>query len=377
MHQCERVLHVLYSMNCAGAENFLMNMYRNIDREGLQFDFLLNFQGQSFFEKEIRQLGGRIYKMQSVRQLGPIRYKKALESFFRTNKEHRLIHSHLESTSGLILKAAKNAGKPLRIAHAHNTSHTGNGISDWPENAFKNYCKSKISASATAYFACSKKAADFLFEEKAAHSQIIKNAIDGEKHKFSQTLRKKTRSDFGLESNTTVLGHVGRFYDQKNHGFLLKVFKSYLELEPDSLLWLVGEGELLEKTKLKAEKLGLADKVLFMGLRKDVASLMQAMDVFLLPSKFEGLALVLIEAQAAGLPCLASNTITSEADLGQGYIEFLPIGKGREKLWAEKIFQSDFSQERKGADLTACGYDAFENAKKLEDLYHGMLNDLG
>ena len=107
MHQCERVLHVLYSMNCAGAENFLMNMYRNIDREGLQFDFLLNFQGQSFFEKEIRQLGGRIYKMQSVRQLGPIRYKKALESFFRTNKEHRLIHSHLESTSGLILKAAK------------------------------------------------------------------------------------------------------------------------------------------------------------------------------------------------------------------------------------------------------------------------------
>jgi glycosyltransferase involved in cell wall biosynthesis len=371
MESCERVLHVLHSMNCGGAENLIMSIYRNIDRTKLQFDFIVNFFGDMYFQKEIEALGGRIYRMKSLLQLTPPLYKKTLYRFIVSHPEHRIIHSHLETTTGIILSCANKAGIKVRIAHSHNTRYPREGIVFAPENAYKEYCRKKILPNASALFACSNAAADWLFREKSHNAVIVKNGIDTEKFRFDKDTRIKVGEKIGISEETTVLTHVGRFYDQKNHIFLIDIFYAYKKVNNDAVLLLVGEGPLKKTIKERVSTKGLDDSVLFLGLREDVNRILQRTDYFLLPSKFEGLPLVLVEAQCAGVDCFVSKTVSCEADLGCGLMKFLPIDSP--EAWVREIQNTHVLRQDMSRRVEERGYDIKSTTRLLEGIYVEML----
>ena len=360
-----RVLHVLHSMNCGGAETLLMHLYRNTDREKVQFDFLVNVFDEMFYEKEIEALGGRIYRMPFLTKTTPPVYEKNLVRFFREH-DTQVVHSHLETTTGLILRAAKKAGVPVRIAHSHNSRFTRTGLAALPENLFKAYCRTKIVPNATKLYGCSELANRWLYGKHAGESELLQNGIDTEGCRYSEAVRAEMRAALSLE-NETVFGHVGRFNDQKNHFFLIDVFAQYCKAHPESRLLLVGEGELRAQAEERAAALGAADKIQFLGLRKDVAKLLQAMDCFLLPSKFEGLPLVLVEAQAAGLPCLAADTVSQMADLSASDVRFVPLDAA---AWVQAM-ENVPAKRYENADRIVAerGFDGRIQARKLQNFY--------
>jgi len=372
MAECERILHVLHSMNCGGAENSIMNIYRNVDRKKIQFDFLVNFYPEMYFQKEIEQLGGRIYRMKSLKSLTPPVYEMQLKNFLKRHKEYKIVHSHLETTTGIILDCAKKTGVPVRIAHAHNTNHTRTGGIFEIENAYKNHCRRKIIPNSTVLFACSAPAAQWLFSPKNKDAIIIKNGIDTEKFRCALSIREQVANELGIPKETTVIAHTGRFYDQKNHFFLLDVFEAYKKINPCSLLLLIGEGPLQREVKEKTAAKRLSDSVRFLGLRDDVYRILQRADVFFLPSKFEGLPLALVEAQCAGLNCYVSDCVPRESDLGCGLVTFLPLDSPI--IWAEHIRKAAVNRENANEKVAAAGYDIKETAKRLEALYVEMLH---
>lgn len=362
-----RVLHVLHSMNCGGAETLIMNIYRNIDRERVQFDFLVNVFDRMFFEREIESLGGRIFRMPFLTKVTPLVYARNLRRFFMEHPEIKIVHSHLETTTGLILKQAARAGVPVRIAHSHNSRFTREGARFWPENIYKSYCRRKIVPNATALFGCSGLANRWLYGASDDKAAVVKNGIEPERYQFSEAVRAEVRTELSAMDSTVVLGHVGRFNDQKNHLFLIDIFAEYVRRNSDTLLALAGEGVLLEAVSEKVRGLGLTDKVRFLGLRGDVNRLLQGFDVFLLPSKFEGLSIATVEAQAAGLPCVVSDAVPSEADQGCGLVTFCPLG-GASK-WADVIENLPTERKRAADAVRAAGYDIKDTAKMLEDFY--------
>ncbi len=371
MSEPVRVLHVLHSMNCGGAEALIMNLYRSVNREKVQFDFLVNVFDRMFYEDEIMSLGGRIFRMPFLTKVTPLIYERDLYRFFKTHSEIGIVHSHLETTTGLILKQARRAGVPVRIAHSHNSRFTRTGLKALPVNVFKSWCRRKIVPNATVLLGCSELANDWLYSSDGNRAQIIQNGIETEKYAFSGEIRAEVRAELGIDGQTKVLGHVGRFNDQKNHLFLIDILEKYRMVNPNALLLLAGEGVLLEQVKEKAARLGLTDNIRFLGLRSDIYRLMQAFDVFVLPSKFEGLPFVIVEAQAAGLPCLAADTISRMSNLGCGLVTFLPIDNSQ--VWSKKLLQTDAARRSaEAAKTVACaGYDIKTTAKTLETLYLG------
>jgi glycosyltransferase involved in cell wall biosynthesis len=372
MAECERIIHVLHSMNCGGAENLLMNIYRNIDREKVQFDFLVNVFSEMYFQKEIGQFGGRIYRMKTLLNLTPLLYKLQLTEFFENHKEYKIVHSHLETTTGIILSCARKAGVPVRIAHAHNSRYTRTGGVFELENAYKSFCRQKILPNATGFFACSVPASEWLFKSDSKDAVIIKNGIDTERFRFSKTVRAQIAKELGISDKTTVLAHTGRFYDQKNHMFLIDVFEAYRRINPCSLLLLAGEGPLQKQIMDKAASKGLAESVRFLGIRDDINRILQRADAFLFPSKFEGLPLALVEAQCAGLKCYVSDCVPFESDLDCGLVTFLPLKSA--KIWAETIQPADSNRVYASAAVAAAGYDIKETARRLEVMYLEMLH---
>ncbi|HZJ77336.1 MAG TPA: glycosyltransferase family 1 protein [Clostridia bacterium] len=362
-----RVLHVFHSMNCGGAETLIMNVYRNLDRSKIQFDFLVNYFDDMFYEKEIEKLGGKIYRMKFLTQVTPPIYERQLYRFFKSHPEYKTVHSHLETTTGIILKQAKKAGVPKRIAHSHNSRFTREGILAVAENIYKSYCRKKIAPNATELLSCSDKASKWLYGDKSAQATIIKNGIESEKYAYDEAVRIRVRQQLGIDNNTKVLGHVGRFNDQKNHQFLIDIFEQYRKHDDNCVLILVGEGDLKQAIKQKVKSKGLESSVEFLGLRSDVNEVLQGFDIFLLPSLFEGLPLVIVEAQASGLPCLTADTISPLSDLGCGLVEFLPIDNV--DTWAKKI--TSIHKERKVTteQIKKAGYDIISTAKILEKIY--------
>lgn len=371
MADCERILHVLHSMNCGGAENLIMNLYRSIDRGKIQFDFLVNFDGDMYFQGEIERLGGRIYRMETLLRATPPVYAFRLKRFFRQHNEYKIVHSHLETTTGIILECAKKAGVPLRIAHAHNTRHSRTGLFHIVENTYKNYCRGKIGPAATGMFACSEPAAKWLYRDKSSQAVIFKNGIDIDKFRFSPADRGRTADMLGIPESTTVLIHTGRFYDQKNHHYLIEIFEAYQKINQDSLLLLIGEGPLREDIEKRALAKGLLHSIRFLGIRDDVDALLQRGDIFLLPSKFEGLPLALVEAQCAGLNCYVSDRVPGESDLGCGLVTFLSLDSPDE--WAESLLKTPADRTSVSKKVAAAGYDIKQTAKRLEDMYAQML----
>ena len=360
-----RVLHVLHSMNCGGAETLLMHLYRAMDREKVQFDFLVNEFDPMFYEQEIGSLGGHIHRMPFLTTVTPLGYRIALDRFFKVHP-YKIVHSHLETTTGLILCEAKRMGVPVRIAHSHNSRFTRTGLAALPENAFKAYCRTKIVPNATHLFSCSEKAGEWLYGEYAAQSRLLRNGIDTAACAFNAQTREEMRASLSL-GDRFVFGHVGRFNDQKNHVFLIEAFRRFHEKQPDSLLLLVGDGDLMQTVRAQARDAKLENSVRFLGLRDDVPRLLQAMDAFLLPSKFEGLPLVLVEAQAAGLPCLAADVVSPMADLSAVPFRFLPL---EYDAWVQAMCDVPHTRVEGAAQIVASeGYDSRIQAEGLQKFY--------
>ncbi|MDR7073372.1 glycosyltransferase family 1 protein [Fictibacillus barbaricus] len=363
-----RILHVVVNMNRGGAETLIMNLYRNIDRSKVQFDFLTSKKG--IFDSEIARLGGRIYRIPYVTEIGHIKYIKSLDYFFEAHKDYRIVHSHMDKMSGLVLQSAAKAGIPCRVSHSHNTNSEGGSIA----KLYKWYAGNKINKSATHKIACSQKAANWLFRKKSNEAFILKNGIDCNKFEFSNETRLKVRNDLGIPDDTFVVGHVGRFNKQKNHHFLIDIFAESLKENHKSILLLIGEGSLLPAIKKKVDDLHLNDCVKFLGVRDDVHHLFQAFDVFVFPSFHEGLPVTLIEAQCAGLPCLISDTITSEVDMGLEMVKKLPINSiNKWKASLKSVRCSVLRNYHAKTALKNNGYDINAAATQTQDLYLKMV----
>lgn len=337
----------------------LMNYYRHMDREKIQFDFLEHRRDRAAYDDEIESLGGRIFRLPRLNPLSSD-YFHALNAFFAAHPEYRIVHSHLDCMSAYPLCAAKNAKVPVRIAHAHSTSQDRN----W-KLVFKLISKKLISLYTTDLFACSADAGEWMFGTKDVH--ILPNAIDIERYAFNLLIRNQTKKALGLD-DAFVIGHVGRFSAVKNHSFLTDVFAQIKRQEPNSKLLLVGAGSEMQAVQQKVKALGLGADVIFTGVRNDVANLMQAMDVFVFPSLYEGLGIVLIEAQAAGLPCVVSDTIPQEAYLTD-LVTAEKLSSSVEK-WAEKILKKrDFPRTDRRDEIAAHGFDITTEAVKLQEFY--------
>ena len=356
-----RVLQVVTQMTRGGLETMLMNYNRHIDHSLVQFDFLEHRDAVTDYDREIMELGGKIHRLPRLNPLS-LGYRKALDRFFAEHPEYRIVHVHLDCMSGIPLQYAKKNGVPVRIAHAHNSNEVKNA-----KYPLKLIYKQYIPKYATHFFACGEDAGKWIF---SGHDySILNNAIDSVSFVFDESTRETYRHMLGVDQGTLLVGHVGRISPQKNHTFLIDIFSELVKLHPDSKLLLVGQGDLEQMIREKVEALGLSKRVIFAGVRSDVNALMQAMDVFVFPSLFEGLGIVAVEAQAAGLPCVVSDRIPRECEKTQGLVTFLPLEAGVER-WAEQILSTARIERRDtSAQIKANGFDIRENAAKLQQFY--------
>ncbi|WP_245830990.1 glycosyltransferase family 1 protein [Sediminibacillus massiliensis] len=351
-------------MNRGGLETMLMNYYRKMDRSKVQFDFMVNRLEQGDYDNEIEKLGGKIYRMPSIRPGNYKKYFKKLDEFFLRNKNYKVVHSHINENSAFVLRAAKKAGIPCRISHSHLA-----GLPFDHKLIFRMYAKFNLNKNASHYFACSQEAGQWLFgkDEKIKRELVIfKNSISCEEFSYDESIRFFIRKKLNLE-NKFVIGHVGRFNPQKNHAFLIDIFYEVYKRNKNAVLLLVGEGYLEENIRKKVDKLSLTQSVRFLGLRGDVANIMQAMDLFLFPSLYEGLGVVLIEAQAAGLKCITSTGIPKEADVTDT-VEFLKLKDSAER-WAIKVLNSDLQRNSGIQKIKDRGYDVQTNIEWLTSFY--------
>lgn len=322
-----RILQVVNIMDRAGLETMLMNLYRNIDRSQVQFDFLTHRQEAGAYDEEITALGGHVYHAPRLYPQNYLKYYKFMEKFFAEHNEYKIVHAHIDSMSAFPLYAAKRAGVPCRIAHSH-TSRFDKDL----KLPIKYTARSWLPHFANIYCACGDKAGEFLFGNREC--KIIHNAIDIERFRFHQSVRDEIRNSLELKDKF-VIGHVGRFYYVKNQQFLLKIVSEIKKQYQDVILLLIGKGEDEEKLRKAAVEFNIADNVVFLIDRPDVDRLYQAMDVFVMPSLFEGVPVVGIEAQANGLPCLFSDNISDEILLTEAASK-MSLNSPIEK-WIQKI----------------------------------------
>ncbi len=367
MQQPIRVLMVNYKMQCAGIEAFIMNMYRNIDRSKVQFDFLVHYEEPQFYDEEINALGGKIYRLSIREDNNFLKYFHDLKSFFSQHPEYQIIHGHMESFGIFYFKEAKKQNIPVRIAHSH-IAQRNKGI----KGVLKNLLNKGFKSYATNLFACSDAAGKFLFGDRADY-KVFNNAIDTRNFEYNEQIRKEVRAELGIEDNQFVIGHVGRFNTQKNHKFLVDIFNEIKIRDKNAVLLLIGEGDLQEQIKDKVSILGLSENVKFLGVRKDVNRLYQAMDIYLMPSLFEGLPVSGIEAQTAGLKCIFSDTVTSQTALTDN-TEFLSLNNSAE-YWAQESikWKGGYLRENQSGKIKTAGYDIQEQAVVLQEFYLNSL----
>ena len=356
-----RILQCVSNMDRAGIETMLMNFYRNIDRNVIQFDFLCNKPKHGDYDEEIKKLGGKIYVTPGLNPLKWFKYQKYMKQLFREHPEYKIIHCQNESMGFPALYAAKHANIPVRISHSHNTVTRLDF--KWP---IKVIYKRLIPKVATHRVACSKAAGEFFFKNNYS---IIYNAIDTTKFIFDRAKREKIRKKLNINNSTYVLGHVGRFESQKNHKFLINLFFEYLKTNDNALLLLIGSGSLERKIKNKVEMLGISTKVIFLGNIPNVNDYYNAMDLFILPSFHEGLPVVGIEAQISSLPCVFSDKITKEVKISSTD-DFVSLNASV-KYWIEKIEKFRNSQKnyrRKNEEIDS-KYDIKDATIKLANWY--------
>lgn len=363
-----RVLQCVNDMHRAGLETMLMNYYRNIDREKIQFDFLTHRPNRSDYDDEIESLGGKIYYAPRLYPQNYPKYFKWMQQFFVEHPEYKIIHSHIDAMSYLPLKTAKKANIPVRIAHSHNTS-----IDRDFKYFIKQYYRSRITSVATDYCTCGQEAGRFLFGNKKF--TFIPNAIEADKFLYNKDLRNKKRIELGIKDEF-VLGHVGRLSYQKNHKLLIEIFNEFLKKESNSLLLLVGVGEKEQEIKKLVQELRIESKVVFLGNRTDVNELYQAMDVFVMPSFFEGVPVVGIEAQFSDLPCIFSDRVPEEVRVS-AKTKFIALDATLEE-WTSSIEKTKgIDRTSKAKDLQNNQYDINVAHTVLENYYFDIISKNG
>lgn len=364
-----RVLNLFAVLDRGGAETFVMNVYRNIDREKVQFDFLVHGDKIGEYEEEITALGGKIYRMPRISVKNFFQYKKQLKDFFEKHKEYEIVHSHISELGWPAFSVASKMGVPCLICHAHGYAK-GFRIKDIIKFPFMK----GILKYSTDRFACSDLAGQWQYGKHLDYV-VINNGIDTEQFKFDSSVRDEYRKQLGVE-NEMIIGHVGRFDDNKNQQFLVEIIE-YLHKKNNNIkLCLVGDGKTKHEIENLVEAKGLKNAVSFLGVRDDVDKLMQMFDVFAFPSVFEGLGIVAVEAQCASLPCVISDGIPNEAIITENVFA-VPLSEGAPK-WAEEILKIDCSSRQQDAEASKeavlkAGYDIKLTAKKLQDFYEEKL----
>ncbi len=329
-----RVLQCVNDMHRAGLETMLMNYYRNLDRTEIQFDFLTHRPYKSDYDDEIVSLGGKVYYAPRLYPQNYPKYFKWMKQFFKEHPEYQIVHSHIDAMSYLPLKAAKKAGIPVRIAHSHSTS-----IDRDFKYVLKQYYRYRLTSVLTDEFSCGKAAGDFLFRNDKF--TLIPNAVEATKFYYDESVRNEVRKELKISNQTFVIGHVGRISYPKNHRFLINIFKEFHAINKDSILLIIGTGDMEEEIKKYAKESGVNDNIEFLGNRNDTERFYQAFDVFILPSLFEGVPLVGVEAQFADLPCFFSDKVPTEVVFSDK-TNFMSLNQSA-KEWAREIAKVDIS----------------------------------
>lgn len=360
----KRILVFGITENPGGVESVIMNYYRKIDRTKIQFDFLCNTNVVAY-EDEIISLGGKIYRI-TARSQNIKQFHKDLDNLFKNNKFDAIWVNVCSLANVEYLKYAKKYGIKTRIIHSHNSANMDSKL----RLIIHKLNRIRIGKLATHYWSCGELASKWFYNKIIIQSdkhKIIKNAIDIDKFKFDEKIRKEYRKNLNLE-NKFVIGHVGRFHFQKNQLFLIDVFNEIYKQKKDAVLVLIGQGEDEDKIKAKVKELKLEEVVQFLGVRNDVNKLFQAMDLFLFPSLFEGLPVVMVEAQTSGLPVVASNTISTESKITEN-VKFLSL-KNKIEDWADCVLKVDVKNDRKKVSslLKNSEFDINQQVEEFEKL---------
>ena len=384
------VLVLITVMDRAGAETMMMNYLRNINREKIHMDFLINREQKADYEDE-EKLGGRIYHMCPIYPGKFHRYKKEFRNFLEEHPGYDVIHSNLEERSYFAFKIAKKMGIPVRVAHAH-SAPCGRNM----KMIMRLYFRRKLQKYCTHKVACGEKAAKWLFGSDADlvemesfvngenHSKntvvLMKNAVDTDKFSYSTDVREKVRKKMKISRDTLVIGHVGRFTHDKNQSFLIDIFKNVNSLNKKSAMMLIGGGKPKEEISYKEEierkvqQSGLKGKVKLLGVREDINELMQAMDILVMPSRTEGFPVTLVEAQAVGLCCLVSDAVGYDINMTEK-IQYKSLEEDASQ-WAQKILSMTADGQNREAEsipmkekVIERGYEIADAAKDLEAFY--------
>lgn len=351
-----KVLQVYPQLNNAGTEMVIMNLFNNINQNEVHFDFLI--QNKGVLDDKIKETGAKIYYIPNNGK----EYKKNLKAFFEKHNEYKAVHTHTHAEMALVLNAAKKAGIKYRIAHSHNSRE------DLPKilKLYKRITSIPIERNANRFLACSKLAARWLFPHKYKECKVVENAIELEKFSFNEETRKTVRANFGFKDDDIVICHVGRFAEQKNHRRIIELLNKLIEQNEKVHALLVGDGPLLDEMKNKAK----SESIVFLGNRSDVPDILCAADMFLFPSLHEGLGIVLIEAQASGLHCVASTAVPSEADIGLGILKRLSL-KEADEVWLNAVISSCNNGKREELSQSAVtsNYNIKKIGKYMEKFY--------
>lgn len=354
-----RVLQVVNNMHRAGLETMLMNYYRHIDRNEIQFDFLTHRPEKDDYDDEILSMGGKVYYAPRLYPQNYFAYFSYMKQFFKDHPEYKIMHSHIDPMSYLPLKAGMKNGVPVRIAHSHNTS-IDKDMKYW----LKMYYRQRITGVATDFLACGTEAGEFLFKDKPF--KVVPNAIDKTNFLYNETVRAEKRRELGL-TDEMVFGHIGRISYQKNHRMLVEIFSEIVKINPNAVLLIIGVGEKEEEIRQLVHDKGLDSKVKFLGKRTDVNELYQAMDAFVMPSFFEGVPVVGVEAQFSKLPCFFSDKVPVEVSFCE-HTYFLPL-EGKPADWAKFITEKMNTINRVDNKIMDNKYDIEESYILLQDYY--------
>ena len=359
-----KVLHVVGAMNMGGTETMLMNVFRSINRNEIQFDFVSYSSNKAYYDDEILKLGGRIFHLNKTTSV------KQLMKVIKENGPYDVIHSHTLFHCGIANLAGKLAGIPVRIAHAHTTLDNQSSVI---RRTYINLMRQVIHFSSTNLLSCSQEAGKYLFGDNKRYL-YLPNLIDYSKFMM---IDKVTVSSFKKQyhlENRYVIGHIGRFTEAKNHIFMINLMEKIVQINSNAYLVLVGEGSLKTDIEFLVKEKNLENHVLFLGLREDISTILHCFDVFLFPSIFEGLGLVLLEAQMCGVPCIVSEAIQPEADLGLGLMSQLRLTDNLD-LWCEQVLNRSSSKLDDSQSLISAlyekGYTKEQVVGNLMNIYKG------
>lgn len=366
MSQPIRVLQMISSLYTGGSQAMIMNLYKNIDREKIQFDFIVDHPEYDAYLPLINDLGGKVYNMPLFNGKNIKEVKDSWNNLFKKHPEYKILHSHSRSYASIYLPIARKYGLKT-IIHSHNTSN-GSGV----KALVKNILQYPLRFQSDYYFGCSKDAGRWLFGEKIVNSDkffVLNNAIDADSFRYNKNIREEYRKQFGLNDETIYI-QVGSLSDQKNHLFTLDVFEKLSKIKNNFKLFIVGIGEKQALIESRIKESNLNDKIILLGRRNDVNCLLQMADCYIMPSIYEGLSVAAIEAQASGICCILSDVVSRDVKITD-VCEFLPLDTQK---WVERL-NSGFDRKDTHSEIVNAGYDIKDTSKWLERFYERIINE--